>query len=39
MNNFIVFLITGTVLMSCNSITGNGNIISEKRSISDVHAI
>lgn len=39
MNNFFVFLIAATVLTSCNSITGNGNVISEKRNISDVHSI
>ena len=39
MNNFIVFLIAAIFFTSCDSISGNGNIISEKRSISDVYSI
>ncbi|MEO8962703.1 MAG: head GIN domain-containing protein [Ginsengibacter sp.] len=39
MNNFIVFLIAAIFFTSCDSISGNGNIISEKRSIYNVHSI
>ena len=39
MKNFIIFLMIITGFISCDSISGNGNITSEKRTISDVHSL
>ena len=39
MRNFIIFLVIITGFISCDSISGNGNVISEKRAISDVHSV
>jgi hypothetical protein len=39
MKNFIIFLMIITGFISCDSISGNGNITTEKRTISDVHSL
>ena len=39
MKNIILLLIASTIFVSCESVSGNGNVISEKRNISEIHAV
>ena len=39
MKNFIFLLIGSLFFVSCESISGNGNVISEKRNIPEIRAV
>lgn len=39
MKNFIILLIASFFFASCNVISGNGNIRTEQRNLSDIHAV